>query len=300
MAGRRLAGIGQLLLAVAGFVMVLGWFVLFAFQMYEQLVNDAEPKSVASGGRSGRLDSSSPPGSGRSSPASASCAKRGPTNRKSADAPRHHFLVLGRCVLLAAGALAETPRFVIDDEEYVDKVTEASARLLQDGKLKSLDSLRGQVRSGGFSVKPVPLAHQKLEAPELCDRLRQSTLAVGSYYKCPDCGEWHFNSSAGFVVGEGGVICTCCHVVQAEDEGRQRELPHRRRRCRPGLSRSIGAGGGYRVRHLLREDRRPRAEAAAAARRRPRRGAGLLPKPSRRLLLHVHPGHGGAREPQAQ
>jgi serine protease Do len=53
----------------------------------------------------------------------------------------------------------------------------------------------------------------------LCDHLRQSTLAVGSYYKCPDCGEWHFNSSAGFVVGEGGVICTCCHVVRAEDEG---------------------------------------------------------------------------------
>ena len=120
---------------------------------------------------------------------------------------------------ISASVLAETPRIVIDDEEYVEKVTEASARLLQDGKLKSLDSLRVQVRSGGFSVKPVPIAHQKLEAPELCDRLRQSTLAIGSYYKCPDCGDWHFNSSAGFVVGEGGVICTCCHVVQAEDEG---------------------------------------------------------------------------------
>jgi len=90
---------------------------------------------------------------------------------------------------------------------------------LQDGKLKSLDSLRGQVRAEGFPIKPIPLARQKLDAPELCDRLRQSTLAVGSFYKCPDCGEWHFNSSAGFVVGEGGVICTCCRVVQAEDEG---------------------------------------------------------------------------------
>jgi len=115
--------------------------------------------------------------------------------------------------------LAETPRFVIDDEEYVEKVTEASARLLQDGKLKSLDSLRGQVRAEGFPVKPTPLSLQKLAAPDLCDRLRQSTLAVGSFYKCPDCADWHFNSSAGFVVGEGGVICTCCHVVQAEDEG---------------------------------------------------------------------------------
>jgi S1-C subfamily serine protease len=127
-------------------------------------------------------------------------------------------LVLGT-LLFTAGALAETPRFVVDDEEYVERVTNTCARLLREGKLKSLDSLRGQVRSGGFPVESIALFRQKLAPPDLCDRLRQSTLAVGSYYKCPDCGEWHFNSSAGFVVGEGGVVCTCCHVVQAEDEG---------------------------------------------------------------------------------
>ena len=90
---------------------------------------------------------------------------------------------------------------------------------MQAGKLKSLDSLRAQVRNSSLPLKLAPESHQKLAAPDLCDRLRQSTLAVGSYYKCPDCGEWHFNSSAGFVVGEGGIICTCCHVVRAEDEG---------------------------------------------------------------------------------
>ncbi len=47
MAGRRLAGICQLLLAVAGFVMIIGWFVLLALQIYNQLINDAESKSVA-------------------------------------------------------------------------------------------------------------------------------------------------------------------------------------------------------------------------------------------------------------
>jgi serine protease Do len=128
------------------------------------------------------------------------------------------IVVLGVFVF-SAGALAQTPRFVIDDEEYVDKVSEASARLLKEGKLKSLASLRSQVRAACLPLKPVPLSREKLAPPDLCDRMRQSTLAVGSYYKCPDCGEWHFNSSAGFVVGEGGIICTCCHVVTAEDEG---------------------------------------------------------------------------------
>jgi serine protease Do len=122
-------------------------------------------------------------------------------------------------VLFTAGARAGAPRFVIDDEEYVEKVTKASAKLLEAGKLKSLDTLRGEVRNEGFALKPAPLSHPKLSAPDLFDHLRQSTLAVGSYYKCPDCGEWHFNSSTGFVVGEGGVICTCCHVVRTEDEG---------------------------------------------------------------------------------
>ena|ERR1035437_2835805 len=53
MAGRRLAGIGQLLVAVAGFALVIGWFVLNSIQTYNQVVNDAEPKSVAGLGLAG-------------------------------------------------------------------------------------------------------------------------------------------------------------------------------------------------------------------------------------------------------
>ena len=55
MAGRRLAGIGQLLVAVAGFGMVIGWFVLLALAVYNELVNDAQPKSVAWLGEAGAV-----------------------------------------------------------------------------------------------------------------------------------------------------------------------------------------------------------------------------------------------------
>jgi len=113
----------------------------------------------------------------------------------------------------------QSTRFVIDDDDYLDKVTTASAKLLRKHKLVSVDSLRAQVRTKGASVKLPAVSQQKLSPPDLCERLRQSTLAVGSYYKCPDCGEWHFNSSAGFVVSESGIVCTCCHVVLGEDEG---------------------------------------------------------------------------------
>lgn len=47
LAGRYVAGTGQLLLAIAGFVMVVGWFILVLIQMYHQITGGAEPKSAA-------------------------------------------------------------------------------------------------------------------------------------------------------------------------------------------------------------------------------------------------------------
>jgi hypothetical protein len=44
MAGHRAAGIGQLLLALAGFALVLVWFVLTATNVYNQFIRDAEPQ----------------------------------------------------------------------------------------------------------------------------------------------------------------------------------------------------------------------------------------------------------------
>jgi hypothetical protein len=44
MAGRRLAGAGQLLVAVAGFVMICGWFAVVAMNNYNNLVNDSPPQ----------------------------------------------------------------------------------------------------------------------------------------------------------------------------------------------------------------------------------------------------------------
>ena len=55
MAGRRVVGMGQLLLAVAGFVMVLGWFVLLAMQIYNEMMNDARSNSVAWLGEAGAV-----------------------------------------------------------------------------------------------------------------------------------------------------------------------------------------------------------------------------------------------------
>src|SRR5262249_10241969 len=98
------------------------------------------------------------------------------------------FLVLAAFVP-ALAALGASTRFIIDDDDYANRVAANCAKLLAAGKLLSAESLRGQVKTKGCTIKAAPRSSRKLEPPELCDYLRESTLAVGSFYKCPDCGE---------------------------------------------------------------------------------------------------------------
>jgi hypothetical protein len=112
----------------------------------------------------------------------------------------------------------QSSRFVIDDDAYSERVIAAGEKLLLEHKLLSLDSLRSELHTKGFPLKLHPISRERLDPPDLCDRLRESTLAVGTLYKCPECGGLHFSSSAGFVVSEGGIVCTCCHVIMEEDE----------------------------------------------------------------------------------
>lgn len=55
LAGRFVAGIGQLLLALAGFGMVMGWFVLLLVKMYEEIEGATQPKSMGWLGEFGAL-----------------------------------------------------------------------------------------------------------------------------------------------------------------------------------------------------------------------------------------------------
>ena len=53
MAGRYVAGAGQLALAVIGFILVVAWFVSLMMQVYQQIDSDAPLKPVAWLGKAG-------------------------------------------------------------------------------------------------------------------------------------------------------------------------------------------------------------------------------------------------------
>ncbi len=122
-------------------------------------------------------------------------------------------------LLICFSTLATPKRFVVDDDDYIGKITAECATLLAKGKLKSQVTLRDQVRVKGHALTFAPAASMKLSPPEICNRLQESVVAIGSYYKCPDCNQWHFNSSSGFVVASNGIVATCCHVVNVIDDG---------------------------------------------------------------------------------
>jgi hypothetical protein len=55
MAGRMIAGLGQVIVAVAGFALVAVWFVLTMIQTYKQFTEDAPAESHARFGEAGAL-----------------------------------------------------------------------------------------------------------------------------------------------------------------------------------------------------------------------------------------------------
>lgn len=127
------------------------------------------------------------------------------------------FLAAGLWAL-ALVAAAAADRFIVDDEEYTARIARAGEKLAAEHRLRPVATLRRDLQKAkGTPLRMPSPARDKITPPDLYDRLRKSTLAVGACYKCPDCGQWHFDGSAGFVVADG-VVCTCCHVVLGEEE----------------------------------------------------------------------------------
>jgi S1-C subfamily serine protease len=116
-------------------------------------------------------------------------------------------------LVLALGAAAQPARFVVDDQDFLDQVAAGARELQQAGKLVPVEKLQCEANRRFFNVPHAPLEPKKLEPPDLYDRLRESTLAVGDFYLCSSCTNWHFEAATAFVVATDGVICTSFHVV---------------------------------------------------------------------------------------
>lgn len=133
--------------------------------------------------------------------------------------PRPRAFLLALALFIATPlARAESPRFVVDDEAFLDQVCAAALKLKDAGRLVPLETLQCQLNRQFTAVRPAPEAEQKFSPPDLYERLLQSTLAVGDFYQCDACTNWHFNAATAFVVASNGVLCTSFHVIGNGEE----------------------------------------------------------------------------------
>jgi S1-C subfamily serine protease len=118
--------------------------------------------------------------------------------------------------LLSAALLAED-RFVVDDEAFEERATNAALALRENGKLVSLTELRTQLNRAHCELALPEPRKDKLRPQEVYRLIRNSTVAVATVFKCSKCGKWHFDSASGFVTADG-VVSTSEHIVDFEDD----------------------------------------------------------------------------------
>ena len=117
---------------------------------------------------------------------------------------------------LSVVPLAED-RFVVDDDAFDEQATVAATALHEKGKLVSLTKLRTQLKRANCELTLPEPRKDRLRPAEVHRLVRNSTVVVATFYHCTKCKKWHFDSASGFVAADG-VVSTCEHVVDFEDE----------------------------------------------------------------------------------
>lgn len=127
------------------------------------------------------------------------------------------LFAVGLSFALIGGLFAGTPRYIVEDAVYTKTATDGAAKLHQEGKLVALGALLAQQPSKD-PVKFAALATKPVATTELYERLRAGTVAIGAFYHCHKCGDWHLNLATGFAVAEGGIVSTCAHVLAYDED----------------------------------------------------------------------------------
>lgn len=106
----------------------------------------------------------------------------------------------------------------VDDEALEARIAAACEAARGAGTLVAAKALADQLASAPtFELRPAPVRQQSLAPADLFATVRPSTRIVGHYYKCKECGEWHFSGASGFCIDDHGNVATCAHVVAPDD-----------------------------------------------------------------------------------
>jgi len=120
-------------------------------------------------------------------------------------------------LLLLSTSLPGDDRLVVDDDSFDEQAIVAASALHGQGKLVPLTKLRAQLKRPHCELALPDPRKDRLRPSEVYRLVRSSTVVVATFYHCTKCKKWHFDSASGFVAADG-VVSTCEHVVDFEDE----------------------------------------------------------------------------------
>ncbi|GAB4159719.1 MAG: hypothetical protein Fur0037_26840 [Planctomycetota bacterium] len=107
----------------------------------------------------------------------------------------------------------------IDDLDLENRITEACVALGAQEAFPPFAKLRQQgTTRRRFPLKLAPIRTAPLRGPELRDAVLRSSLIVGRCYRCPECGERHFDGSSGFALARNGIVATCAHLLEEDPQ----------------------------------------------------------------------------------
>lgn len=117
--------------------------------------------------------------------------------------------------LLGCSAAAQP---AVSDDAITQKLLAEINALAEAGKTRKAADMLAEKREGPPVVALAEPAKEELDGAKLYRRLKESTVIVGSRYKCKKCTHWHLNAASGFLVSADGVVVTNRHVLSSPDK----------------------------------------------------------------------------------
>jgi S1-C subfamily serine protease len=104
-------------------------------------------------------------------------------------------------------------RFIVDDEAFEKAAHTRTEELAKAGKLVSYTQIAKSAPAQHPGIALAPVSSKSLQATELADILRRSTVALGLRYQEPKSRKWRFMIGATAFAVAPGVFSTSLHVM---------------------------------------------------------------------------------------
>jgi len=106
----------------------------------------------------------------------------------------------------------------LDDHARMRDLTAKATKLLNSGKITSMDTLSKQLNRTQCKLSLPTRLTKQLTRPEIYRKNLDGVLIVAGVYKCKKCVKWHTSPASGFALTSTGAIATNYHLFASKEK----------------------------------------------------------------------------------